>query len=243
VNKHGFTIIEVVLFLAITALLGFIAIIGLGPRFRNVRFSESMRDLETNIQKELINSRAVNSRPNLRCTLTVTGPLDISATGSLDNPGEAEDCVLNGRLLVFNPDNTSYQYHTIVSRREPLTGCLAADPSVSNLLDCYQATVVGSTLEIRRFGYLNGVQKTTSPTADTAVIYFQDPGTGRQFLFGYGTGPYTSNTLLSIAAPPTPLPTPYGPCLTLGSGSGNRIGEVQFTTNVLTPKLEFGDCT
>lgn len=247
-NKHGFTMVEVTLFLAISSLLSVIAIIGLGPRFRNVRFSESIRDLESNIQKELFRSNSVNNRPDLHCALDTdtTKPLNIG-TGVGVKAGEAGDCVLNGQLLVFNNDLVTYQYQALVSRREAPDGCLPADPVLYQLLACYQTTIVGSTVDVSQFSYLNGVKKISAPPAENAIAYFQDPGTGQQYLFGYSTiaPPYDTNKPMRLpapAAPPAPqIPAPLGPCLQLEGGS-NRRAAIKFTTNVLKPEVEFDGC-
>jgi type II secretory pathway pseudopilin PulG len=238
VKNSGFTMIEVVLFLAITSVLSLVAVLGLGPRFRNVRFTESMRNLESTVQKELVSSRSVNNRPNIFCLLdnVTINPLNITKNLGGAAAGKAEECVLNGNLLVFNPDNSTYQFHAIVSRRVPRSSCLTSPTDINNLLNCYQATIVGSDIHIQKYTYANGVKKIS--TSDNAIAYFQDPGTGQQYLYGFNnTGPHTGNFAMR-----GPVAQPAGPCLELVGGGNARQAKLQFTQNVLKPEMVFGAC-
>jgi hypothetical protein len=199
-----------------------------------------MRNLESTVQKELVSSRSVNNRPNIFCTVdnTITNPLNITKNTGGAAAGKAEECVLNGSMLVFNPDNSTYQFHAIVSRRVPRGSCLTSPTDIGNLLNCYQATIVGSGIHVQKYTYASGVKKIS--TTDNAIAYFQDPGTGQQYLYGFSnTGPHIGNS----AMPGTGVTDPIGPCLELVGGGNARQAKLQFTQNVLKPEMVFGACS
>ena len=63
-NTKGFTLLEVSLFLAVSGALGLIAFVGLGPRLRNVRFTQSIRLIESTINAQFAASQSgQNNRP------------------------------------------------------------------------------------------------------------------------------------------------------------------------------------
>ena len=76
-NKRGFTLLEVALFFSITGLLALVAFAGLGPRLRNVRFTDATRTLEASVQQELSNYQfGVNQREsNINCMPGASGPV------------------------------------------------------------------------------------------------------------------------------------------------------------------------
>ena len=94
-GSGGYTIIEVLLFLAISGLLLLIAFVGTGSTIRSVRFTDSGRSLEAFLQKQyddIING--VNSR---------TSDLKCSA-GNVESGNQAvgtSSCLLIGKLLGF----------------------------------------------------------------------------------------------------------------------------------------------
>lgn len=92
----GFTVIEVMLFLAISGALLLMAMIGSGEMARHARFSDSVNSFHSNMQRYYeevvsgVNTRAVNnacSAGNVR-------------TGT-------DSCLLIGRVISFNEDTSS----------------------------------------------------------------------------------------------------------------------------------------
>ncbi len=89
----GFTIIEVILFLALSGLFLLIAFAGIGNRTANIQFSDSMRSLHNFLTSE--QSKVRNG---------VNSSLEVPA--SCGSPGTAVgtggECVLLGRVVNFN---------------------------------------------------------------------------------------------------------------------------------------------
>ena len=97
-NKRGFTIIEVVLFLALSAGFFLIIFIGIGPRTRQVQFSEGMRDVETYMKKQYeflfsgVNSRSAG---------------DLCDGSTITDPGEDTGCFVMGRAMSLTADSSN----------------------------------------------------------------------------------------------------------------------------------------
>ncbi len=138
-EKSGFTLLEVSLFLAITSLLALIAFAGLGPRLRNVRFTDAVRSLDSTTQKQLsdfqdgVNNRGVTSKCNVS-----GGTPQVSESGTNQVSGTSEDCILNGKVALF--EKTSVSYFPVVSARKSSASCTPAEPYGS--LFCYNPTVI-----------------------------------------------------------------------------------------------------
>lgn len=95
-NKKGFTIIEVVLFLALSGLLFLVGFIGVGLRTRSVQSTDSMRSLESYIQQEL--------------NEVISG---VNVQGS--SAGEDSSRIIIGKLFSMNGSNIDV--YTIVGNR------------------------------------------------------------------------------------------------------------------------------
>lgn len=96
-NQNGFTIIEVVLFFAVTGLLAAGLLGGWTAMIDNQRYKDSVKTLQSFLQQQynlvynVQNGRAATSG----CTKTATGPV---FGGSTNNPGQS-DCIVMGRYI------------------------------------------------------------------------------------------------------------------------------------------------
>lgn len=94
-NRDGFTIIEVMIFVAISAMLLLIAIVGSGDITKRARFTSTVDGVHSTIQRhyeDVVNG--VNTR------------LSIDGCSSQTNVG-TDSCLLLGKVLTLNPGNTS----------------------------------------------------------------------------------------------------------------------------------------
>ncbi len=92
-NQKGFTIIEVILFLALSSSFMMIAFMGIRGKTANIQFTDSMRSLHGYLVSEQTKVfNGVNS--------SVTTP--IACDGA--KPGESTNCVLVGRVVTFGED-------------------------------------------------------------------------------------------------------------------------------------------
>lgn len=113
-HSQGFTIIEVMLFLAVSGLMLIVAFTGVRGRNASAQFTDSMRSLQSFIQKtqtDLYNG--VNLRSDgQNCTIDASGNFSISGS---TNRGKS-NCIMLGRLLEFTPNSSSVSVHSVVGR-------------------------------------------------------------------------------------------------------------------------------
>lgn len=121
-NGQGFTIIEVIIFIAISGALLTFAFIGMGSLARQARFSDSITSLHSTIQRQYEEvANGVNTRaPSVGCS------------GTLMQPG-TDDCLLLGKVITFEKD-------TSVVKIRYVTGRILDDDSVSITDAIRQAT-------------------------------------------------------------------------------------------------------
>lgn len=101
-TQDGYTIIEVMIFLAISGLLFASAVVAVGGGQRQAQYSQAVRDFETQI-KDVANDVSNGFYPSYergRCSVTGSGiNFDNSINGA---PGTSDDCVYAGKNLMFN---------------------------------------------------------------------------------------------------------------------------------------------
>jgi Tfp pilus assembly protein FimT len=255
VNKKGFTLLEVTLFLAISASLTIIAIAGLGPRLRNVRFTQSVRTVESAVSAEFASSvSGQNTRPdNFVCEKASNfGWYPKISTGSATTSGSSKDCVINGALVVFR--ETSMSFYSIVSLRESVgTPSACSNMSFEVIRDCFKARIARGTIpftsslaeppEVRSVSYQNGVGAESSIRDDGKFLAFgsvQNPnGTDRyQFFHLDGADAGFGQPQLSATNSATSVAKPYV-CLKLSG----RSAKLSFSVDSTKPKVEFGECS
>ena len=95
-KSDGFTIIEVILFLAISGALLLMAMIGSGEMARHARFSDSVNAFHSNLQRyyEEVTSGVNTREANDACT-----------PGTVD--GGTDSCLLLGRVISFQEDTST----------------------------------------------------------------------------------------------------------------------------------------
>ena len=234
-EKSGFTLLEVALFLAITSLLALIAFAGLGPRLRNVRFTDAVRTLDSSTQKQLSDFQdGVNNRAATSKCVAPGGVPSLTNSGTGQNSGTSEDCILNGKVALF--EKTKVTYYPVVSARKSTSSC-SPNPTYGDLF-CYNPTVVGFSSVKQTVDYSNGAVLKGSGTA--ALLYLQDPnGTQASII---PINPVTLSAIsdshkidFSVDVDGQSLPKV---CLTLSG----REAQIEYSTNSLKPKITFEGC-
>ena len=116
-NTHGFTIIEVMLFLAVTGLLAIGILAGSGVAIGQQRYRDSVNSMKSLLQEQYNQtSNTVNSRPgDESCpNAVVTEP-----PSSVPNPQArgTSDCLIMGRLIVVGADGKQLTGSSVVGYR------------------------------------------------------------------------------------------------------------------------------
>lgn len=208
-QQRGFTLLEVALFLAISGGLIAVAFIGLGPRLRNVRFTDAVRSLEVASQSQFHNfSQGLNLREEgLVCQIRDGGYSDQfgvtydgvevavgSEPSEATTRGASEACVVNGMLVSFKEEYA--EFSPILSRRVGREGCDQQFSSLPNpvtvsrdmfLVLCGHTPVAvtkanGQDVAVR-VEYKNGAQNTATDSYNVVYGQIQDPNGTRIHTF------------------------------------------------------------
>lgn len=95
-GSKGFTIIEVLLFLAITGALVASVLLTTGGTINSQRYKESVASLESTLQKQY--SSAINTNNERGDNITCDSNAKVSASASAKSQGQS-DCVILGRAI------------------------------------------------------------------------------------------------------------------------------------------------
>ena len=244
-NKHGFTLLEVTLFFAVSGLLALVAFAGLGPRLRNVRFTDAVRSLESSTQRQLSDFQSgVNLRSaNIGCSLSGGRPFLENVPAGGQTAGSSANCIINGRLAVFGEASTVY-YPVVSARR--VDSC-TTDPVYGRLF-CHFPTVLaldGSTTEVT---YRNGAKVQGD---SVGLIYLQDPNGTETKLLAFNPNKVPSagdvyqlepaSLSNGDVAQPSPTAT-YPLASSICLGLSGRTAQLQYNSNSLQPKVTFEGC-
>jgi type II secretory pathway pseudopilin PulG len=121
--QHGYTILEVMIFLATTGVLFASAAVAVGGSQRQAQYSQAVRDFETQI-KDVANDAANGFYPAYergRCRVNgATGKIDFDLS-VLGSPGSSTDCINIGKTLMFNlGEEDSFSVGTLVGINPPI---------------------------------------------------------------------------------------------------------------------------
>ncbi len=115
---RGFTIVETMLFLAISMLILVGAIIAVGGQQRRTQFSQSMRDLDSYLQDVFndVSNGYYNPQTGLNCTVDGSGVVSFVSGGVSDNTA----CTYIGKVIQFAATDMSGEVihvYTVAGRR------------------------------------------------------------------------------------------------------------------------------
>lgn len=120
--RGGYTIIEVLIVLAVTGALFVSAVTVFQGKQGRTQFSQAMRDVDSKIQS-LVNDSDINALPgNGQYTCTAPGPSYrpvLAASGGPDTTGTNDGCIFLGRALqvVNNGGNGKIYAYAVLGRR------------------------------------------------------------------------------------------------------------------------------
>lgn len=136
-TQRGFTIIEVMLFLAISGLLFAMLMVGANNGITQQRYLDSVRSYKAFLQNqysEVLNTR--NSR-NTQWKCDASGAA-VDTSGVVSTPGTDTNCIILGRVIRISSSGDSFTVANV-------TGHIAATASPSDDLQTYSPTEVPET--------------------------------------------------------------------------------------------------
>jgi|JI10StandDraft_1071094.scaffolds.fasta_scaffold07654_2 Tfp pilus assembly protein FimT len=110
-KRDGFTIIEVIIFLAISGLMLTVAMVGSGSLARQARFSDSVNTFQSTLQREY--EEVVNG-------VNIRQSSEVGCGGSARQTG-TDDCILLGKVISFNHDGGTDAVVRYVTDQPPYT--------------------------------------------------------------------------------------------------------------------------
>lgn len=254
-SNTGFTLVEVLFFMAISSLLVFIVFAGMGSRIRNVSFSAGVRDLQETISGQFsAASMGENKGGALRCQFDGSGRILLSEDAGVQ-PGGQGGCVIMGRVIAFR--ETELDIYHVIGRRVPVTSSANCQWRIGELhnpfLNCYKPIVryTGDPSQTspggirlifaasdEKYQYKHGIRvaSTDAKGRDLVFGYVQNPnGTDRYQFFYFGS--YADLSAASVVQSDPVASRDGRVCLQLDG----RDAMLQFTTNKIEPELTFGD--
>lgn len=200
-RQAGYTIIELSLFLGISALLFTVAIFATGNTIRNARFTDSGRSLEAHVQKQYDNIiNGVNPRSN---SLSCTGGV---VSSGAQTPGTS-NCLLIGKLLLFQNGSSNVNVYDIVAT-DPGVGVDFGKTDEELIAEDYQPQVVSNanvvSYTISWQAPVSGIKRTSDSLATNALALIRSPRSQRIISYTYKEAAIpTSGLLLSAVSNPT----------------------------------------
>ncbi len=202
-NQHGFTIIEISLFLGVSTLLMVGLLSGITIAVNRQRFTDSVQSTQAFLQKQFSETiNVVNNRPSSQAGA------DCGATGT--NEIGATSCIVIGRALYFQPNDDKVISYPIVSQDPSLTdldsnsdewtGISQLSPKIEDNVNAetYDVPWAAKTTSITRVSGINVSHSATLNSGEVTggtkgndinyIILLRSPYSGRTFIYGYSGG-------------------------------------------------------
>ncbi|HEV2412867.1 MAG TPA: prepilin-type N-terminal cleavage/methylation domain-containing protein, partial [Candidatus Saccharimonadales bacterium] len=128
-KQAGFTIIEVMLYLGVAAMLFLIAFWGTEGQVNQFRYSDAARNLNSYIQEQYNSVQSGTNPREATETCTATGAQPPSFGTGSPNPtgGNADECILLGKLVQFTPGSSTVNVYYVVGYNAPFTSLTGDD--------------------------------------------------------------------------------------------------------------------
>lgn len=145
-ERPGFTVIEVMLFLAITGVMLMVVFIGMGSQISRTRFNDGVRSTQAYFQKRYNDvATGVNYRgENLGCNATTV----TVSSSSPKKPGKT-DCIMMGQVITFDTGSDELVAYPVVGS-EP-TNEPQSNASIGEIVAAYNPTVVMDSSTTERY--------------------------------------------------------------------------------------------
>lgn len=164
-RSEGYTIIEVSLFLGISALLLAVALVGTGLSIRTTRFTDSTRSIHAYVQQQyddLLNG--VNSRFGSEACASGT-----VTTGTPQTPGTS-NCLYMGKLMVFAANSSNVVTYNIIGTEPAIVDYSLSD---ERLIYNFTPTIVRNVgVETYNIPWLATISGSKRPIDNRAVDAF-----------------------------------------------------------------------
>jgi type II secretory pathway pseudopilin PulG len=197
VKSKGFTIIEVMLFLAVTGALAVAILVGSGVAIGQQRYRDSVNSLQSFIQSQYTEVKNITNDRSQAWTCDSTGTVTNNITGT-GQPRGTSDCVLLGRLITVDSTGRQLSASNVVGYASPNAVDAASD--ILELQTNYKLSIspIDQDSDSVSWGAQVVKPKTTTPMAVTMLI-IHSPLSGAVIAFT-ATGAQTDPNSMVTAA-------------------------------------------
>lgn len=189
-KSRGFTIVEVLIFLAVSSALMVSAFSLISGSQNRAAFTQGINDVQQRIDTVINNVAngyyAEGANPT-NCSVDQTGALQFS--GSNTSKGTSSQCIFLGRIIVFNGSSDTYTVYNIAGRRQvngrDVTSMSQANPT--KIPGTEQTFSLNSSITFKdsgtnAYGFFNGLG------AQTGVSDQLESGYQRTTFYGFNFG-------------------------------------------------------
>lgn len=242
----GYTIVETMIFLAVTAILFASAMVAIGGRQATVQFNQGVRDAQSKLQ-DVINQVSTGFYPdasNFTCSASATTATRPTFTATASKQGTSDSCTFLGKVVQFGlgTDQDGYNVISVASRRvtassDGLTGLdvsslAQALPTALSPIDASDVTTPDIT---QKLAFQYGVQATRVTVPDAGGSYASDDYGSVAFLSSF---PGSNNGALVSGAQQVAFATV--PHTTLTSTLFDTVTNINAMTDDVGPPLPSG---
>lgn len=142
--QGGYTIVEVMIFLAVTSALFLVAMVAINGRQAQTEFAQGARDFHSRID-DIINDASNGNfptTPNLTCNVSGDSAPNVNSdSGSPKDQGTNQDCINMGKVVQLKINSKDLSLYTVVGRRQT-----SAKNDVSNFGEAKPVAAIGGGL-------------------------------------------------------------------------------------------------
>lgn len=196
--QTGFTIIEVMLFLAITGLLTAAVLVGSGISINQQRYRDSVTSLQSYIQQQYSQVTNITNGRNGDWTCNSNGDVTQVTNPSSGQPRGTSDCVVLGRVIVVDSTGTQLTTSNVVGYHNPNGVTQSSD--LGELTTNYKLGIVPFQQDTQSVNWSAQIvkPKTTTPMP-MSILIIRSPLSGVTLTFSQ-TGTQTNlNAMLTQA--------------------------------------------
>ncbi|MEX0934550.1 MAG: type II secretion system protein [Candidatus Saccharimonadales bacterium] len=191
-NNSGFTILELILFIAISSLMLTIAFTSVAGRTQQAQFNDSVRTLESQLRRHVTNvSTGLNLRGNVDCVLS-GGVLTFPDNDNAVDPGRNVSCVANGMYMSFDLNRPgSYVIQSAASTIDYDSRATSLENLVDKLVSMNVGLVPSTRQEVDvSWGteYIGGfvdINGSVTEVADMAFLRLRAVDSSSEYMFAY----------------------------------------------------------
>ena len=230
-GKAGFTIVETMLFLGITAFLivGFLA--GTGSTINNQRYRDSVESLAAVIQQQYSEVSNVSNTRDIASSMTCTGLADIYLGGSSPKKIGQSDCVFLGKYITYTANTDKLLIRTVVGSPIAATDPLSENSDIAALSDYNIKPMAATTSNEYNLEWSPTLVNVSNTPISFSILILRSPLSGSPRTFINSTAIISDGNLKTSLVQAGPLSTSLKMCVKRDGISAMKKSAVMVIAN------------